>query len=317
MSYLKHLIIIFLSSFMFASTEVIEFESANPFSLKDIIKNLHNQDKQDVTGILTIPDNVTGRLPLVIGIAGSKGWGSHHFEYLEMYQDAGIATLQLQSFKSRGETSTVGTQNTVTIPMIILDSYRVLEKLSSHPSIDIENVAITGWSLGGGVTLFSGWKPVMDAINSDYKFAAHLAFYPPCFSEPKTMKFTDSPIHILIGELDEWVPADACVDLIDLMQSNDIDANVTVYKGAHHSFDRDQGVIVAEGGYSFTDCRFKMNDDGAVLMNFMNIPMTNWFTQMMGFYSCADRNPRFGGHPESREKSFKFAKKFMGMHLSD
>ena len=59
-----------------------------------------------------------------------------------------------------------------------------------HSKIDIEKAAITGWSLGGGVTLFSGWKPIMDAIDSDYKFAAHLAFYPPCFSEPKTIKFT-------------------------------------------------------------------------------------------------------------------------------
>jgi dienelactone hydrolase len=314
-SYLRGFVCLVFCCFIFAHTEIIEFESANPFSLKDIITNLDNQEKQTVIGILTIPDNITGKVPLVIGAAGSKGWGSHHFEYLKMYQDSGIATLQLQSFKSRDETSTVGTQNTVTIPMIILDSYRALEALSSHPSIDIENVAITGWSLGGGVTLYSGWKPVMDAIDSDYKFAAHLAFYPPCFSEPETIEFTDSPIHILIGELDEWVPADACVDLVNLMQFNDIDANVTVYKGAHHSFDRDQEIMIAEGGYSFTDCRFKMNDDGAVLMNFMNIPMTNWFTQMIGFSFCADRNPRFGGHPDSREKSFKFTKEFMIKHL--
>ena len=232
-----------------------------------------------------------------------------------MYQDMGIATFQLQSFKSRGETSTVGTQNTVTMPMIILDSYRALEELSKHSSIDIENVAITGWSLGGGVTLYSGWRPLMDAINSDYTFAAHLAFYPPCFAEPTTVEFTDSPIHVLIGELDEWVPADACSDLISLMQSNDIDANVTVYKDAHHSFDRDQGIMIAENGYSFTDCRFKMNDEGAVLMNYFNIPMTNWFFQKIGFAFCAKRDPRFGGHPESREKSFKFAKVFMSKHL--
>ena len=52
-------------------------------------------------------------------------------------------------------------------------------------------------------------------------------------------------------------------------------------------------------------------------MNFLDIPMTNWFTQMIGFAMCADRDPHFGGHPESRKKSFKFAKKFMHMHLFD
>ena len=49
--------------------------------------------------------------------------------------------------------------------MMILDSYRALEALSSHPNIDIDKVSrITGWSLGGGVALFSGWNPLRKAI---------------------------------------------------------------------------------------------------------------------------------------------------------
>ena len=318
LSYLKFLSIIIFCSFIFSDSQEISFESANPFSLKDIIANIDDLEKQTVTGILTIPDKKKKKYPVVIGVAGSSGWGEHHFEYLKMYQDAGIATLQLQSFKSRNETSTVGTQNTVTIPMVILDSYRALEKLAENPKIDIENVAITGWSLGGGVTLFSGWKPIMDAIDSDYKFAAHLAFYPPCFAEPSVLEFTDSPMHILIGEIDEWTPADACIELTSLLKESQINnVGITVYKGAHHSFDRDEPIMVAEGGYSFKDCRFKMNDEGAVLMNYFNIPMTNWFTQMIGFAMCAERDPQFGGHPESRKKSFKFAKKFMIEHLQN
>ena len=318
LSYLKYLSIIVFCSFIFANSQEISFESANPFSLKDIITNIDNLEKQIVTGILTIPNKKKKKYPVVIGVAGSSGWGEHHFEYLKMYQDAGIATLQLQSFKSRNETSTVGTQNTVTIPMVILDSYRALEKLGENPKIDIENVAITGWSLGGGVTLFSGWKPIMDAINSENKFAAHLAFYPPCFAEPSILEFTDSPMHILIGEIDEWTPADACLELTSFLKENGINnVGITVYEGAHHSFDRDEPIMIAEGGYSFKDCRFKMNDEGAVLMNYFNIPMTNWFTQMVGFAMCAERDPRFGGHPESRKKSFKFAKQFMKEHLQD
>ena len=316
-SYLKYILLILVSSLILTNTQVVTFESSNPFSLKDIITNVDNLEKQTVFGVLTMPDNVKDKVPVVIGIAGSKGWGEHHFEYLKMYQEMGIATFQLQSFKSRGETSTVGTQNTVTIPMVIMDSYSALNELSKNPLIDIENVAITGWSLGGGVTLFSAWKPLMNAINSDYKFAAHLAMYPPCFAEPSIVEFTDSPIHILIGEYDEWTPADACVDLVSLMKDNDVNVNITVYDGAHHSFDRDSEVRIAENGYSFKDCRFKMNDEGAVLMNYFNIPMTNWFLQKVGFAFCAERDPKYGGHPSSRKKSFKFARKFMKKHLFD
>lgn len=317
-SYLKCLLVVFIYSFIFSEAQIVSFESANPFSLKDIITNIDNLEKQTVSGILTIPDNIkSDKVPLIIGIAGSKGWGEHHHKYLKMYQNMGIATLQLQSFKSRDVSSTVGTQNTVTIAMIILDSYRALEALSKNPLIDMDNIGITGWSLGGGVSLFSGWKPIVDAINSDYSFAAHLPIYPPCFAEPETVDFVDAPIHILIGELDEWVPAEACVDLTNLMSDNGANVGITVYEGAHHSYDRESDIEIANNGYSFTDCRFKMNDEGAVLMNFLDIPMTNWFTQMIGFYFCADRDPHFGGHPESRKKSFKFAKEFMAEHLLD
>ena len=39
------------------SIEKITFNSANPFSLNDIISNLKNQDKQEVYGTLIIPDS--------------------------------------------------------------------------------------------------------------------------------------------------------------------------------------------------------------------------------------------------------------------
>tara|TARA_B100001989_G_C24550921_1_gene474639 strand:+ start:4613 stop:5581 length:969 start_codon:yes stop_codon:yes gene_type:complete len=317
MKYFKNIIFFFLIS-LSHTDEIIVFESSNPFSLKDIILDIEKLDTQKVKGLLQIPESDDkNKFPLVIGVAGSIGWGEHHLEYLKMYREMGIATFQLQSFESRNEISTVGTQNTVTTPMIILDSYRALEKLSEHPKIDIDNVAITGWSLGGGVALFSGWKPVMDAINSKFKFAAHLSYYPPCFAEPEIVEFTDSPMHILIGELDEWVPAQACYDLVNLMKDNKINIDIDVYKDAHHSFDRKTELKVAENGYKFTDCRFKLRDDGAVLMNFLNIPMTNPFLQKIGFAMCAERNPLFGGHKESRRKSFEFSKDFMKNNLMD
>ena len=60
--------------------EKIIFKSANPFSFKDIIKNLEDQVPQDVYGVLTLPSDVQGKIPLVIGVAGSKDWASHHRE---------------------------------------------------------------------------------------------------------------------------------------------------------------------------------------------------------------------------------------------
>jgi len=156
-------------------TEKINFKSANPFSLSDIITNLDNQEEQKVFGKLTIPVdslNPNKKYPLVIGVAGSLGWRKHHLDYMKIYQKLGIATFELNSFKSRGISSTVGSQDEVTIAAITLDAYRALEVLSKHPKINKDKVAITGWSLGGGVTLFSGWTPLRNAINPELEFAA-------------------------------------------------------------------------------------------------------------------------------------------------
>ena len=84
-----------------------------------------------------------------------------------------------------------------------------------------------------------------------------------------------------------------------------------------HRTDKDYRTMWLNNGYSFTDCRFKLNDKGAVLMNFLNIPMTTPFLQKVGFSLCAERNPLFGGHAESREKSFEFSRNFMDKHLLD
>jgi len=168
--------------------------------------------------------------------------------------------------------------------------------------------------------LFSAWLPLKNAINKELKFAAHLSYYPPCIVEPNTLEFSDSPIYLLVGELDDWVPAEACVDLADKMRDRGANIEVTVYEGSHHSFDKKTLPQVVEEGYKLEDCRLKMRDDGAVLMNFLNIPMTTPILQKIGLALCtkgilAERGPTFGGNPDARKKSFEFSREFMDKHL--
>jgi len=293
--------------------ELISFESSNPFSLNDIIEDFDNQEKQTVFGKLILPNDSLDpnkKFPLVIGVAGSLGWGEHHYKYLEMYQKMGIATFELNSFKSRGITSTVGTQNQVTISAMIVDAYKALEVLSKHPNIDKNKISITGWSLGGGVTLFSAWMPVKNAINKELKFASHLAFYPPCFIEPENIEFSDSPIHILIGDLDNWTPAKPCSDLVNKLNKKS-NIGLTIYKDSHHSFDRNSPVIRNEEAYNFSDCLFRLSEDGHIMMDYLNIPMSNPLLQKIGFLFCVTRGVNYGGNPVARKKSFTFAEEFM------
>jgi len=294
--------------------ELISLSSANPFGFKDVITNLDKQEPQKVEAILKLP-NGDGPFPLVIGVAGSLDWGSHHLEYLEMFRSIGIATLELQSFSSRGVKSTVGSQVEVTTSMMILDAYKALDKLSAHPKINKDHIAIMGWSLGGGVALFSGWLPLIEKINPQNKFAAHLSIYPPCIAQPKNPIFSDSPMHILIGELDDWVPADACKELTQQARFAGSNIGLTVFPNSHHSFDRESPIVVKEKAYSTVDCRFQIRDDGAVLMDFLNIPMTTPLRQKIGLGICAQRGPTMGGNPKSRQAAFQFAQEFMSEHL--
>ena len=299
------------------SGERIEFMSSNPFSLYQIITDLENQEPQQVYGILRFPEGSDPKnLPLVVGINGSKNWADHHYEYMDMYREMGFATFEQYSFNSRNVKATVGEQVSVTTAMMILDAYRGLDELVRDPRIDSQRVAVTGWSLGGGVALFSAWMPVIEAIAPEGRFAAHLSFYPPCMFDMELIEFSEAPIHILAGELDDWVPADACEDLAADLMAEGVNVGITVYPNAHHGFDREGPLSVAEKGYTASGCHFRMRGDGALLMNFLNIPMITPFRQKIALAFCAGRGPTIGGNAEARKASFEFARNFMTEHIS-
>ena len=74
---LKWLIYLFFTCFfnivLAQVSEVIEFESANPFSMSDVINRLEEQEKIKVFGKLTLPsENKVEKLPLIIGVAVAK-----------------------------------------------------------------------------------------------------------------------------------------------------------------------------------------------------------------------------------------------------
>ncbi len=325
---IRYIFIVMLSFVIAQETnqEIITFNSANPFSFEEIIMDLENQEAQEVFGILTLPNNYNPdeKYPLIIGVAGSLNWGTHHLEYLKMYHEMGFATFQLQSFDSRDVQSTVGSQVEVTTAMVILDSYRALEALSTHPNIDTDRSGITGWSLGGGVSLYSAWLPLIDAINNrKFMFAAHLPVYPGCMAYPypnENMQFSTAPIHILIGELDNWVPAAACTELIDKIHASGLPHNIdiTIYENAHHSFDRVSEVTVNEKGYTLGDCRFPMNEEGTLLLSeYWNIPINTPLRQKLALMTCAGRGPSMGGNAEAREQSFQFSAEFFTKYLKE
>ena len=293
--------------------EIVIFDSKNPFNFYDVFHRMDQIADQKVFGILTKPNNIDV-FPIIIGVAGSAGWGEHHYGYLDRYLQAGIAVFSLHSFKSRNIMSTVGEQVSVTIPMMIHDAFMALNTLSNDVQIDVNRVGLTGWSLGGGVTLFSAWAPIQELISPNLKFAAHLPFYPPCMIMPEELRFNDVPIHILAGELDDWVPAAACQEIVEAADIVGYEIGLTIYPNASHSFDRTMDVILDEKAYSFTDCRMKLTNNGVVrLLN--GFPLSSPTLQKIGLSFCAEKGAHWGGDKNARELSQNFALSFMKKHL--
>jgi dienelactone hydrolase len=200
--------------------------------------------------------------------------------------------------------------------MVVYDAFMALGKLSEDNNIDIKRAGITGWSLGGGVALFTAWSPIQEAISPNFKFSAHLPFYPPCMVIPDDLRFTNAPVHILAGEIDDWVPAAACEELVEAANISGYGIGITVYPGSSHSFDRAMDVVLDDDAYSFTDCRMKLSSDGVVsLLN--GFPLSSPTLQKIGLVFCADKGAHWGGNKTARENSMQFAKDFMKFHLME
>ena len=87
--------------------------------------------------------------------------------------------------------------------------------------------------------------------------------------------------------------------------------NVAIFENSYHSFDTDSKVHKKEDAYNFSECMFKLTSEGHVLMNYINVPMSNAFLQKIGFSFCVTRGVYSGGNPEARKKSFSLAKSFI------
>jgi hypothetical protein len=101
------------------------------------------------------------------------------------------------------------------------------------------------------------------------------------------------------------------------LSNEGVNINLTVYENSHHSFDSKLPVIYVDNGYGLSDCRFNLRDDGAVLMNFLGIPMTSPLLQKIGLSFCANRGTTIAGNSEARKSAHKFSKSFMKQYLLD
>jgi dienelactone hydrolase len=208
-----------------SSATVVEFEGplASPMSLQ---------------GYLRQP-NSAGPSPAVVLLHACNGnWGRLDERWGKRIASWGYVTLTVDSFGPRGIKSTCSSGAPVDMGF---DAYRALNFLVRQPFVDPARVVALGFSQGGWLALTSVERGAVEQTSQN-KFRAAIAFYPRCLGFKGDMTV---PTLVLIGELDDWAPAQECRNMVDgrddwgisRQKSDGAPVRLVVYPGAYHAFD--------------------------------------------------------------------------------
>src|SRR6267142_106785 len=168
----------------------------------------------------------------------------------------GYVVLVPDGFTTRGHPDGVCTdaspsRNDVSPARRVRDAYAALAYLRTLSFVDGSRVGLMGGSHGGSTTLASMLAPESDsdllARDKRAGFAAAVALYPGCAPSRRGWSARGlyrpvAPLLILIGEKDDWTPAEPCRKLTEAAQQAGYPVTIKVYPGAYHSFDSDRTV---------------------------------------------------------------------------
>ena len=177
--------------------------------------------------------------PVVLILPGAGGIGaSRHApnEWARVLNDAGISTFILDSFTGRKRYQ-IGEH--VALPPIVrvIDAFAALKMLSEHPSIDVSKISVMGFSHGSAATMYTNLVRFQDRYGNGLKFASHISLYGLCATKYRGDQELRSPMLLLHGLADDWVPAAPCIEYVERLQKAGKDVQLITYPDAHHIFD--------------------------------------------------------------------------------
>ena len=166
----------------------------------------------------------------------------------------GYVVVIPDSFTPRGHAGGVCTEPSATGRFKVAparrtaDAYAALDYARSLPYVDGNHVGVMGGSHGGTSTLatmaaaVSADEPL--AAAKQHGFAAAVALYPACAYRMGAWRGNGAgvykpvaPVLILVGEKDDWTPAEPCRQLAAAATAAGESVAIKVYPGANHSFD--------------------------------------------------------------------------------
>lgn len=278
-----------------------------------------------VEGRLSVPPGAERPMPAVVLIHGSSGlqW-QHKQQYVELLNEAGIATLVIDSFEPRGITHSRGNQQVLLMETQLFDAFRALELLGTHPAIDGDRIGIAGWSRGGTVANSAAHEHYrreyirQTGADPELRFAAHVAVYPYCGGQEEFIELTGAPIRNLLGESDDWTGVEMCERYQKRIEEAGYKFEIIVYPDAHHAFDYPGSFHRRlHDADSVIDCGWIRHEDGFTdIMSGNRYSWGNehedWFRWMS---DCRTTGVTIATNTEAREKAFRDFETFLSRHL--
>ena len=196
----------------------------------------------------------SGPFPAVVAMHGCGGlFAQRQKKFTERHADWGVRLAKFgyvvlfpDSFNPRGVPDVCKREQSLVRPGVhrIHDAYGALAYLQQQPFVRPGAIALFGWSHGGIATLWAsrqGTKARPKDVKTD--FAVGMAMYPGCVAILKTEYRPAFPVHLFVGELDDWTPAAPCKAFAEKAG-----LKLVAYPNAHHVFDSpNQGKLILTG----------------------------------------------------------------------
>jgi dienelactone hydrolase len=223
---------------------------------------------QDLPTELYKPDG-NGPFPAIVIMHDCSGLGPRSSgapaRWAQLLATQGYVVALPDSFTPRGYPGGVCTapsgNSTVKVNPLprAYDAFATLAYLRQLPFVDGAHVGVMGGSHGGSTTLVIDITPVATtaplAQDNRTGFAAAIALYPGCGARygnwnvrrqsgdhGKVVDYIGTyqpvaPLLILVGEKDDWTPAEHCRVLAERAATAGYPVTIKIYPGANHSFD--------------------------------------------------------------------------------
>jgi len=293
----------------FAVMQEIAIETSTP-SVADFLKG-NKGEPVLIAGHLRLvksgpPGQVAPKQPVVVlmhGAGGQAPWNGYIQEWARVLNEAGISTFNLDSYAGRGIFDVKGLSKLPAIVRVI-DAFAALKALSKHPSIDPDKIVVMGFSHGSAAALYSNVARFQKHYGGSLKFAANVSMYGLCGVKYGGDEDILSPLLILHGIAEDWVPFAPCDEYAQRLTKAGKDVRIIGYPDSYHVFDSPAAGPVRKMDFrTSAGCLLEETESGIVSRDTQK--------PLDGAATCWKSSVTLGYNPETTKKAHEDAVAFL------